>query len=57
MRPEQQEAVDKAIAYFHNFTQENPDKTPHFLWNAKMHFGKTFATYQQRGRLLGDRVW
>jgi hypothetical protein len=46
MRPEQQEAVDKAIAYFQSFTQENPDKTPHFLWNAKMRFGKTFATYQ-----------
>ena len=46
MRPEQQEAVDKAIAYFSSFKQENPDKTPHFLWNAKMRFGKTFATYQ-----------
>jgi hypothetical protein len=46
MRPEQQEAVDKAIAYFDSFTQENSDKTPHFLWNAKMRFGKTFATYQ-----------
>jgi hypothetical protein len=46
MRPEQKEAVDKAIAYFSSFKQENPDKTPHFLWNAKMRFGKTFATYQ-----------
>ena len=46
MRPEQQAAVDKAIAYFSSFKQENPDKTPHFLWNAKMRFGKTFATYQ-----------
>ena len=24
----------------------NHDKPPHFLWNAKMRFGKTFAAYQ-----------
>lgn len=46
MRPEQQAAVDKAIQYFDSYSAENPDKTPHFLWNAKMRFGKTFAAYQ-----------
>ena len=46
MRPEQTEAVDKTLAYFRSFRQENPTKTPHFLWNAKMRFGKTFAAYQ-----------
>lgn len=46
MRPEQQVAVDKTLSYFDNFKQENAQKTPHFLWNAKMRFGKTFATYQ-----------
>jgi hypothetical protein len=46
MRPEQEEAVNKTIAYFKSFKSENPDKTPHFLWNAKMRFGKTFASYQ-----------
>lgn len=46
MRPEQQEAVNKTIDYFISFKEENPDKTPHFLWNAKMRFGKTFASYQ-----------
>lgn len=46
MRPEQQEAVNKTIAYFKSFKKENKDKTPHFLWNAKMRFGKTFASYQ-----------
>lgn len=46
MRPEQTEAVDKTITYFKSFKRENPDKTPHFLWNAKMRFGKTFASYQ-----------
>ncbi|MEI8192396.1 MAG: GIY-YIG nuclease family protein [Flavobacteriia bacterium] len=46
MRPEQESAVDKAISYFSSCKDENPDKTPHFLWNAKMRFGKTFASYQ-----------
>ncbi len=46
MRPEQEEAVNKSITYFKSFKNENPDKTPHFLWNAKMRFGKTFASYQ-----------
>jgi len=46
MRPEQKEAVNKSIAYFRSFRKANPDKTPHFLWNAKMRFGKTFACYQ-----------
>jgi hypothetical protein len=46
MRPEQSAAVEKTIAYFKSFNKENKTKTPHFLWNAKMRFGKTFATYQ-----------
>jgi len=46
MRPEQEEAVDKSIAYFKSFKKENKNRTPHFLWNAKMRFGKTFASYQ-----------
>lgn len=46
MRPEQSDAVNKTITYFKSYKSENPDKTPHFLWNAKMRFGKTFATYQ-----------
>ena len=46
MRPEQKAAVDKVANYFKSFKKENSNKTPHFLWNAKMRFGKTFATYQ-----------
>lgn len=46
MRPEQSAAVNKTIDYFKSFKKENKQKTPHFLWNAKMRFGKTFATYQ-----------
>jgi len=48
MRPEQTEAVEKTAAYFADFKKDkgNKGKTPHFLWNAKMRFGKTFAAYQ-----------
>jgi len=46
MRPEQETAVEKTVVYFKSFKKENSDKPPHFLWNAKMRFGKTFAAYQ-----------
>ena len=46
MRPEQVDAVEKTAAYFKSFRKENPKNPPHFLWNAKMRFGKTFAAYQ-----------
>lgn len=46
MRPEQEAAVEKTADYFKSFRKESPDKPPHFLWNAKMRFGKTFAAYQ-----------
>jgi len=46
LRPEQEQAINKTITYFKSFQKENPNKTPHFLWNAKMRFGKTFTSYQ-----------
>lgn len=46
LRPEQQQAVELTANYFENAKIEQPGHTPHFLWNAKMRFGKTFATYQ-----------
>ncbi len=46
MRPEQEAAVEKTAAYFKSFAKRTTDKPPHFLWNAKMRFGKTFAAYQ-----------
>jgi T5orf172 domain/Type III restriction enzyme, res subunit len=46
MRPEQKAAVDKTADHFQSFGKENHGKPPHFLWNAKMRFGKTFAAYQ-----------
>jgi len=57
MRPEQEEAVEKSIAYFESFKKENKDKTPHFLWNAKMRFGKTFASYQLAKKWAGKKYW
>lgn len=45
MRPEQENAVLKTSEYFNSFKRVG-DRTPHFLWNAKMRFGKTFASYQ-----------
>lgn len=56
MRPEQQAAVDKTIAYFKSARKERSDKTPHFLWNAKMRFGKTFATYQLAKKMGWKRI-
>ena len=56
MRPEQEEAVAKTIAHFENFNAENLDKTPHFLWNAKMRFGKTFAAYQLAKKMGWKKV-
>ncbi len=46
MRPEQEKAVNDTIAYFTSAKKDAPNRTPKFLWNAKMRFGKTFASYQ-----------
>ena len=48
MRPEQKRAVEKTSAYFNAFRKDpsNRGLIPHFLWNAKMRFGKTFPAYQ-----------
>jgi len=56
MRPEQEEAVNKAIDYFKSFGKENSDKVPHFLWNAKMRFGKTFASYQLAKKMNWTKI-
>ena len=44
MRPEQTVAVQKTMLYFEHAKKEEPGRPPKFLWNAKMRFGKTFAT-------------
>ena len=56
MRPEQEEAVNKSIQYFKSYKKENPKQTPHFLWNAKMRFGKTFASYQLAKKLGWKKI-
>lgn len=46
MRGEQKQAVDMTKAYFEQAKRDDPSRPPKFLWNAKMRFGKTFATYE-----------
>ncbi len=54
MRPEQREAVATTAAYFRDHA--SVDRAPKFLWNAKMRFGKTFATYQLAKKMGWKRV-
>ena len=56
MRREQAEAVGRTHAYFRSIWDEDPGGAPRFLWNAKMRFGKTFATYQLAKKLAAKRV-
>jgi hypothetical protein len=56
MRPEQEEAVDKTIAYFKSAYQEGATHFPKFLWNAKMRFGKTFASYELAKKMGFKRI-
>lgn len=56
MRDEQTKAVDKAFDYFHSIWRDNMRAVPRFLWNAKMRFGKTFATYQLCKSLGAKRI-
>ena len=67
MRPEQAAAVKKTAEYFEAFYREEvaagrtgetgaPQLIPHFLWNAKMRFGKTFTTYQLALRMGWRRL-
>ena len=56
MRPEQTRAVQKTIEFFDKAKADEPEKAPKFLWNAKMRFGKTFASYQLAKKLNFKRV-
>ncbi len=56
MRPEQEYAVNKTAEYFKSVYEENSGRTPKFLWNAKMRFGKTFASYQLAKKMGMKRV-
>lgn len=56
MRPEQESAVEKTMAFFAASKVSDPDRAPKFLWNAKMRFGKTFAAYQLAKRMRLKRI-
>lgn len=56
MRAEQQKAVNDTAEYFKSEMAENPDHPPKYLWNAKMRFGKTFASYQLAKKLGYKRI-
>lgn len=56
MRPEQQVAVARTIEYFKAAKADEPNRIPKFLWNAKMRFGKTFASYQLAKKMGFRRV-
>ena len=56
MRREQAAAVKMTHAYFRSRWAEDMHAVPHFLWNAKMRFGKTFTSYQLARKLDAKRV-
>lgn len=56
MRPEQELAVEMTMKYFKSAYEENGGRIPKFLWNAKMRFGKTFASYELAKKMGFTRV-
>ena len=55
LRPEQINAINKTCEYFKKYKLIN-GRAPHFLWNCKMRFGKTFATYHLAKKMKWDKV-
>jgi hypothetical protein len=56
MRSEQNDAVRKTAEYFSSIWADDKKAVPRFLWNAKMRFGKTFASYHLAKKLEAKRV-
>ena len=56
MRPEQYQAVKRTMEYYAYAAKEDPGRAPKFLWNAKMRFGKTFASYQLAKKMGFKRI-
>lgn len=56
MRPEQADAVKITSEYFRKFNKAKEKKAPHFLWNAKMRFGKTFTSYELAKEMGWKRI-
>jgi hypothetical protein len=56
LRNEQSAAVKKTSDYFNSIWQEDRNAVPRFLWNAKMRFGKTFASYHLAKKLEAKKI-
>ena len=56
MRAEQKRAVEDTAAYFERMKIEDPSRPPKYLWNAKMRFGKTFASYQLAKKMGYNKI-
>lgn len=56
LRPEQEEAVRKTAEYYRQAHENEPNRVPRFLWNAKMRFGKTFSAYELAKRMGFTRI-
>ena len=56
LRTEQSAAVKKTADYFTSIWADDRKAVPRFLWNAKMRFGKTFASYHLAKNLEAKRV-
>jgi len=56
MRAEQIAAVKKTADYYNSIWSENKKAVPRFLWNAKMRFGKTFASYHLAKHLDAKKI-
>ena len=55
LRPEQKKAVEITKKYFKSY-KSTEKKTPHFLWNCKMRFGKTFSAYKLAEEMKWKKV-
>ena len=55
LRPEQKNAVEITKQYFKSYKSVE-NKTPHFLWNCKMRFGKTFSAYKLAQEMKWNKV-
>ena len=56
LRAEQSAAVKKTADYYTSIWADDKKAVPRFLWNAKMRFGKTFASYHLAKKLEAKRV-
>ncbi len=56
LRPEQENAINLTKKYFTKIKNEKIMKYSHFLWNAKMRFGKTFTTYKLSERMNWKKI-